>query len=156
MANKHYSDERRAAILDRLRFNKGNLFVTSQEEGVARATLRNWASGKMPGYANTEVIEQRLAGGKSAQIADQLEEMTPEMLNAARRLIPETKFKDLLEGASIAINNTQLLRGRPTSRLESLKISLVIPGGLRSAAGQVLEGDYTVTPELVAGTDKEE
>lgn len=149
MSRKHYTDEQVAAALDRLRWNKGNYLETSKETGIARATLRNWNSGKLPPHAQGQVISSRLDSGKSAQIADQLEEMTPEMLTAARALIPVTKFKDLLEGANLAISNAQLLRGGPTKRQETnIRVSLTGGLGLRELSAQVIEGQYTALPDL--------
>lgn len=140
MARRHYTEDQVGHALAVLRSMNGNYLRASKNLGIARATLKMWSEDqKYAGHidpSKVAVVESEA----SDRIASTLEVMVPEMLALAREKMPSASFKDLLVGSGIGIEKIQLLRGKPTSRSEGIKVSLVLPGGLKNLAVQVVTG----------------
>lgn len=138
MARKHYSDEQVAHALAVLTSNGGNLLKTSRATGVERATLRAWQAGELRQHKPDVVNEKR--EGKEQAISDKLETFAHKAAERASgdEFVAELKGKDLLIAAGIAIEKVQLLRGRPTSRQESVRISFIAPNALSELADAVI------------------
>lgn len=151
-----YSDEEVANALAMLRANGQNAKKTAALLGIPRTTIRAWAgrahssTGKQmyPKQVKPELLQER-----SEEIATSLENLAAMSVGFAVEKMPEASYKDLLIGAGIAIEKVQLLRGRATSRNESLVIQLVAGGSLNELANVALN---RTTPALGEGNDRKD
>jgi hypothetical protein len=146
MEHRQFTNDEIANALSVLRSNKGNAKKTAKHLGISRTTLRQWA-GLSP--VRGKQVSGELVQRKSLELADQLDSLALRLANKVADgldMVPmETSgdARNLLIGLGITTEKASFARGGPTNRVESLKISLVVPGALRSTAGQVLDGSYT-------------
>jgi hypothetical protein len=144
-SHRTFTDDEVAGALATLQANGGNAKRTADTLGISRTTLRGWA-GRHDNTPQPKQVSAELVRDKSVELANNLEALALKSVGLADEKVVTASYKDLLIGAGIAIEKVQLLRGRPTQRTESLKISLVVPGGLRSLARNVIEGDFRQIP----------
>lgn len=146
MAFKEHSEDEVAQVQAMVRSGMSDKRA-AQVAGVGRDTVRRWTrDGSLPVGVDREAVAEK-AGAAQEQIAQKLEVMVPEMLEAARAQIPTAKFKDLLIGVGIGIEKLELLRGRPTGRSESTKIVYLAP----TALAELSAVPETATPPLDSG-----
>lgn len=138
-----YTDEEIAHALAALRANRGNAKKTATQLGIPRTTLRQWAGlspvkGKQVPLAKVEAA--------SAELATTFEKIsgriTEKVLEAVERveLKNAQDIRNMLVGAGITTDKGQLLRGGATSRVESVRVSLMEPSELRDRSLRVIEG----------------
>lgn len=127
MAQRHYSDEDRAAALAVLASNGGNMTRSAREAGVPEATLRRWAA------APERAAPAALQGQKRADLADVFGDIVHRSLGLAGdalaylEAMPDAergkaaleRLADLNRLAGTGVDKRQLLRGEPTSRVET-------------------------------------
>lgn len=138
MANStQYSDEQAAHALAALKANGGNMQKTARMLGIPRTTLRQWAGQVIKSVPKT--VPAQLIMDKTVEIADRLEHVAllavgPDMDTA----LASASAKDRAIVAGIAIEKRQLLIGAPTSRTESLQVTLVAQGTLNELGDRTL------------------
>lgn len=141
-----YSDAQAANALSMLEANGGNAKRTAALLGIPRTTLRQWANRAQSSTARPKQVSAQLVKDRSAEIADSLEDLAARSVGLAGsgEKLAAASYKDLLIGAGIAIEKVQLLRGRATSRNESLTIHLVAGAGLQELAERTLTGQKAI------------
>lgn len=144
MANlTNYDEDFIAHALAVLRSNKNNAKRTAVQLGIPRTTLRQWA-GLSP--VKGKRVSQDKVSEASEKLADRLDRIAArlsERIEEAVGQVPiETSadLKNMLIGQGITIEKASFARGGPTSRTESLKVSLIDPESLRGSALKVIEG----------------
>jgi hypothetical protein len=135
-----YSDDQAAHALAMLEANGGNAKKTAALLGIPRTTLRQWAGRAKSSTARPKVVRAELVQDRSAEIATNLENLAAKSIGFADAKMETASYKDLLIGAGIAIEKVQLLRGKATSRSESLRIELVAGGSLQELAARTMSG----------------
>jgi hypothetical protein len=154
MARKLYTEEQIAHYLAVLRSNGQNYKQTSRQTGVARGTLRRWEVGQLPGAMDQE----RIAKGTNAiseALAEQFGRIAVKSLESAEGKIADASYRDLLIGAGISTEKRELLRGGPTSRVNTqIMVSLVASdgrsyAGLQGAAQAAIDGEYKALPDTI-------
>jgi hypothetical protein len=155
MARKHYTEEEVGRALAVLRSNSGNLKKTAALTGVTRATLRAWAAGDLRQH-NPEAVHDKETVIE-AMLADGFHQFALKAVAKAntQEFVDSLKGRDLLLSAAIATDKGQLLRGKPTARNDGLKVSLVMPNGLKALAVQVVQGEQTTELRAVDLTDSQ-
>jgi regulatory Fis family protein len=141
-----YTDEQAANALAMLEANGGNAKKTAALLGIPRTTLRAWVGRSHSRTARPKKVPAKLVQDRSAEIADSLENLAAKAVGLADGKAEAATYKDLLIGAGIAIEKVQLLRGRATTRSESLRIELVSGESLRALADRVM---HKALPERI-------
>lgn len=117
MARRKYSDHDRAAALAALDANGGNVFKTSKQLSIPRATLQEWAAGRV----NDDVPELRHE--KKQELSERLDEIAHKILDVLPKKLAEATAPQLATALGIVIDKKQLLTGEATSRNE-VKVDL--------------------------------
>lgn len=133
---KHYTDEQVANALVVLKSNAGNYKRTERQTGVSRATLRAWEAGKLKHHDPATV--QSAQTETEQRLGDTFERLAIESTQRALEKVREASYLDLLKGAGISTEKMLLVRGRPTSRSESIRISFIAPNALDQLAESVI------------------
>jgi len=107
---RQYSDSEKAEALALLDANERNISKTSRQCGIPAKTLENWAKGR---GAHPEVA--KMGEVKKRELADKLEELAHQIIDAAPDKIEKAGLKDAMIAAGTAIDKMQLLRGKPTA-----------------------------------------
>ena len=139
MANTtQYDDEQRAYAMAVLKSNGGNFLKTSRQTGIPRTTLRQWAGQDQ--HPVPAIPDAQLVADRSMELADRFEAVAFEALDAEgiSRAMKKAGLRDRVLGAAIATDKSQLLKGRPTSRNESLSVTLVASGSLNELGERTL------------------
>lgn len=127
MARRHYSDRERAAALAVYDANAGNLTRTAREAGVPASTLERWVKGR------DMAAPPDLRSQKRADLADVFGDIVYRALGLAGdalahlEAMPDAergkaaleRLADLNRLAGTGVDKRQLLRGEPTSRVET-------------------------------------
>ena len=137
-----YDDAFIAHVLSLLKIHNGNAKMVSKLTGVPRTTLRQWAGRAASTNAFPRKVDestQTFADEENAKRLDAVFVMVtePELL---RSKLDKASLRDLLISGDIATRGRALLRGQPTARTESVRVSLVEPDALRSDKLRVIEG----------------
>lgn len=138
-----YDDAAKARGLAVLRANGGNAKKTARELGVPRSTLRAWAGLRENEGKRAADVPATVVNDAVADLARKWLETAHRAVDLANELLERKEsrgVKDLLVGAAVATEKHQLLVGGPTSRTESLRVSLVAPDALRSDTLRIIEG----------------
>jgi hypothetical protein len=101
---RNYSDEDRANALAALDANGGNLMRTARQLGTPRKTLAEWARGRVPA-AVADLRHQ-----KRGDLADRLEAVAHELLDALPAKIKDAPLNQLAVALGILIDKLILLR----------------------------------------------
>ena len=144
--HRQFTEDERASAIATLTANRGNAKRTARNLGIPRTTLRQWVGRAKSSTAVPAKTSPAVVDAYKGRLARKFEEFADLALDEVPSRIPTMSGRDLLFQAAIATDKVLLLRGQATNRTESLKISLVVPGGLRSAAGNVLEGEFEQLP----------
>lgn len=137
-----YPEEFIAHALSVLRVNGGNAKNTAKQLGVPRTTLRQWAGRAKSDTAVPKRVSpdvQSTADETSAQRLDAVFLMVTDPALVESKL-EKAGLRDLLIAGDIATRGRALLRGQPTARTESVRVSLIEPDALRSDKLKVIEG----------------
>lgn len=112
MARRKYSDVEKAEAIAAVKSNGGNIFRTSQELKIPWATLADWVKGT---HGITHGVTQ-LREEKEQALADLCESVARKYLNHAfdDYVVHAVPGNLAMTAAGIAIDKSQLLRGRPT------------------------------------------
>lgn len=103
------SDQQKAEALAVLDANAGNVSKTARDTGIPRKTLEEWRDGRVAeGVA--ELRQEKKEG-----LADRLEAIALQMLDAMPSKILDASLKDTATAVGIAIDKRQLLTGQPTA-----------------------------------------
>ncbi len=110
-----YSDVQRGEVLAILDSNGGNQHLTAKQTNVPRSTIQQWQSG----LVSDDVPKIRQE--KKAELSDLFENIARTHLgNAAdESKIDKTSSKDSVLTAGIAVDKMLLLRGQPTSIVQT-------------------------------------
>ena len=115
-----YSDREKAEALELLEAT-GSLTVTARTLGIPDATISGWKYGigsKSPGIP---IIRSEIRLGASPDLAADFEEIASLSCQEARQRLTNPKkaskipFIQLMSGAGISVDKSQLIRGLPTS-----------------------------------------
>jgi hypothetical protein len=115
-----YSDREKAEALELLEAT-GSLTVTAKQLGIPDATISGWKYGigsKSPGIP---IIRSEIRQGVSLDLASDFEEIASLSCQEARQRLMNPKkaakipFIQLMSGAGISVDKSQLIRGLPTS-----------------------------------------
>lgn len=156
-AHRTFSDDEIARTLAVYQANGGNAKKTALQLGVSRTTLRSWVTVANGGIWKGGTGQPRSVA--PALVALEVRSLSDKWLTAANRcvdlaneaLAPDEAVKsstaltvkNLLVSAAVATEKHQLLVGGPTSRNESVKVSLIAPDALRDPSLHVIEGRRT-------------
>jgi transposase-like protein len=110
---RRYTDDDRANALAALAANGGNVKRTAEQLGIPLQTLHSWASGARHPEASTS------AEPKKGPMADRLEEIAWQLLEAIPGKIANAPLSQVATGMGIAIDKARLLRGEPTQIAET-------------------------------------
>jgi hypothetical protein len=141
----------------RLRANGGNAKKTALELGVALTTLRGWAGRQHPTNGTPKQVPEAEITAKAQARANRFDEITDKIhdrVMASIDAVPvatATDVRNMLVGAGITTEKASFSRGGPTSRVESMKISLISPNALRDPKLTVIEGGKQPIRERDAG-----
>jgi transposase-like protein len=143
-----YSDMEKARALA-LYDMCGNLTETANKSGIPDSTLSQWIRAQT--HANNKNLP-KLRNEAGLSLADNFEQIAAEVASVALRKLrskgaDKIPFGQLMTGGGVAVTNSQLLRGLPTSiNAEVERQELVVI--LQSALAAGLEGEaIDVTPE---------
>lgn len=103
---RQYSQQERSQALA-LYDTVGNLEKTSQTLGIPLSTLAGWV--------NHPDQYSELRNSRSIDLAQKFENAANQYIDLAQRKAKKAAFQHLMNGAAIAIDKMQLLRGQPTS-----------------------------------------
>lgn len=157
MGRKHYTEEHIAHAMAVYRSNGGNLKRTSAATGVARSTLRQWASGDYGEGKSPASIEDK-TDAIGAKLTAKFGEIAVASLDAARDKIADASFRDLLIGAGIATEKRELLQGGRNGGSRggtTIQIALVGADALRTLAAHMTRAQLPAG-DVVEGTYKED
>ena len=116
---RQYTDRDKAAALAALDANAGNALKTSKELNVPRATLMEWAAGKV----SDDVPEFRQENRQ--ELADMFEELARTSVETAMGLQghEKTTLGMAATAAGIATDKMQLLRQLPTQIIDVSRLT---------------------------------
>ena len=148
---RQYSDSDKATALAALDANGGNVSGTARQLSIPAKTIENWAKsrGVHPAVAKMGEVKKR-------ELADKLEELAHQIIDAAPDKIEKAGLKDSMIAAGTAIDKMQLLRGKPTAIVmdtaKSTVADIVAQTGLSEArARQIVAEQFGVAErELVS------
>ena len=152
-----FTDDEIATALATLRSNGGNAKRTAVQLGIPRTTLRQWAGRAKSSTASPRKVAALKVDVAAEKLAASLDEVsargTAKVLAAIDSVPLETAadVRNLLVGVGIATEKASFARGGPTSRTESLRVSLVSPDELRASALRVIEGGKRTDPPSSEG-----
>jgi transposase-like protein len=147
LVKRTYTDDEIAQARALLRANGNNAKKTALQLGVPRTTLRQWA-GLSP--IKGKQVSETAVDAKGEKLANQFEEITDKLNRRVLDAIDKVKVesaadvRNMLVGSGITTEKGSFARGGPTSRTESLRVSLVDPSSLRSGELTVIEGGKKV------------
>jgi transposase-like protein len=144
MAQRHYSEEDRAAALAALKANGGNLDRTASQVGVPRNTLRRWSQN--PDRAAPAALRQE----KVESLSTLFEKCTRDYLGQATdpKVVKATRGKDAVIAAATALDKLRLLNGEDDSTAPKEIVIRVFAPGLSMSN---LHGGRDARPSLPAG-----
>lgn len=134
---RKYSDREKAEALAMLSANGGNVLKTARELNIPERTLNDWShlernaqnpnSRHMtsPGYAR-EIAQLR--DGKEKELAAMFEQVARKYLAHAYEdsVVNNTRGRDAVFSAAIAVDKVQVLRGQPTQIVEHLDVHQLV------------------------------
>lgn len=141
-----FTDDEIAHALAVLRGNGGNAKKTALALGISRTTLRGWAGRHSNQTGTSKHVNESRVDRKGEKLALTLEEISAEgsrrVLEAIKSVKLETAadVRNMLVGVGITTEKASFARGGPTSRTESLRVSMVDPSALAAGTFAVLEG----------------
>ena len=127
-AYQDYSPERKAEVLALVEANAGNVLQTSRETGIHHATIRYWQENS---HRFSEIQKR-----KQEDLATRYEHLAHITLDNWEAKVPDASLAQLATASAIATDKMLLLRGQPTSIVETVdrtEISVV----LESILGEV-------------------
>jgi len=161
MAKQRYSDSDRSEMVRILAESGGNLSEAARRTGWPRQTIE-YVARKVGVRQSARQLAQSGTGGEHKarlgtyadveRAATEWEEGRDLHLAQIRDPIKAraASLRDNVIAAGTAQDKSLLLRGRPTSRQETVRITLMAPGSLRKLAGQFEDGEFEVR-ELPSG-----
>jgi transposase-like protein len=144
---RKYSDSQKANALAVLSANRGNVLRTSRELDIPERTLNDWshlAENAMNPNSTRPVSPEyaleiaQLREEKEAALADVFEGVARKYLAHASKddIVAQTRGRDAVFSAAIAVDKSQLLKGLPTSinaEVERQELVIILQSAL--AAG---------------------
>jgi hypothetical protein len=112
--------------------------------GVSRSTLRGWVGKTRSEHVSSttgiaRVPSAELVQDRSLELGNRLEDVAALAIGEGmEEAILRSTAKDRAVVAGIAIEKAQLLKGRPTTRNESLSVTLVASGTLNELGARTL------------------
>lgn len=123
MGRRYYSAKKIGQTRARLIANAGYVKPTAEAEDVSRSTVRKWDAGDYPPHVDPADVEREIEI-ESKELAEKLSRLATGSLDKAAELVDTLKSaRDAAITAAIAIDKMQLLRGRPTDRIETVSLA---------------------------------
>lgn len=119
MGRRNYNTAKVADGLVALQARGSRVKPAARDTGVERDTIRRWRDGKLPAHVDPEELAREIEA-RTTRLAEKWEQVADMAVDQVIELVPE--IRDARAGAivaAIATDKTQLLRGKPTSRVES-------------------------------------
>jgi len=143
---REFTDDEVASALATLRANGGNAKKTATQLGISRTTLRGWAGRQHPTNGSAKQVDAPAVEEKALTLANRFDAITDKIVAkvlAGLDTVEVTNASDvrqLLIGGGITTEKASFARGGPTTRTESLRVSLINPQALRDPKLEVIEG----------------